>query len=236
MSEIYSRVEQALFAQADEQKRTDLMRFFKTGPGEYAEGDLFIGVTVPKIRKTVKQFKSIGLDDIEDLLGSSYHEVRLMGLLILVERMKKADPQAQRQIFDLYLSNTGAINNWDLVDVSAPHIVGRFLENDPLPQLEKLALSSNLWERRIAIIATFYHIRQNRFQPTLHIALLLLEDQHDLIHKAVGWMLREIGNRNLNIETSFLNQHYPNMPRTMLRYAIEKFPEPLRQDYLKGRI
>ncbi len=236
MSEICSRVEQALFAQADEQKRADLMRFFKTGPGQYTEGDLFIGVTVPKIRKTLKNFTWIDLGDIAELLGSNYHEVRIMGLLILVERMKKADRDTQTKIFSLYLSNTGAINNWDLVDVSAPHIVGRFLENDPLPQLEKLALSSNLWERRIAIIATFYHIRQNRFEPTLLIARLLVRDPHDLIHKAVGWMLREIGNRDLKTETSFLNQHYPHMPRTMLRYAIEKFPEPLRQDYLKGRI
>ncbi len=211
-------------------------RFFKTGPGEYGEGDIFVGVTVPELRKLGKQYKAIRPTEIKQLLQSPIHEERLLSLFLLINRYSKGDEPEKKRIYELYLKNTKFINNWDLVDCSAGHIVGAFLFNKSKNPIYDLADSENLWERRISIISTLYFIRHKQFADTLKIAKILLLDKEDLIHKAVGWMLREIGKRDIIVEENFLKTHYKNMPRTMLRYAIEKFPEPKRQRYLKGKI
>lgn len=213
-----------------------LQRFFKTGPGEYGEGDIFIGLKVPQIRETVKEFSEIRLGDIQKLVSSNIHEERLTGLLILVSQYKKGSEAEKEKIFKFYLRNTKNINNWDLIDLTAEHIVGAFLFERDRSILFNLARSASLWERRISVLSCFHYIKQNSFETALQIAEILLNDKHDLIHKAVGWMLREIGKINLQTEEDFLKKHYMNMPRTMLRYAIEKFPERKRQAYLKGKI
>jgi 3-methyladenine DNA glycosylase AlkD len=203
-------------------------RFFKTGPGQYGEGDVFLGIKVPVLRKLAKEHRDITLDDAIELLQSPLHEVRLLALFIMVLQSKRNSTAVYRA----YHANTRCINNWDLVDCSAEHIVGAHLfERDRKP-LYKLAKSKSLWERRIAIIATFYFIRRNQFDDTLAIADILLNDKEDLLHKAVGWMLREVGKRDLKTEEDFLLPRYQKMPRTMLRYAIERFPEPKRLAYL----
>jgi 3-methyladenine DNA glycosylase AlkD len=212
-----------------------LQRFFKTGAGEYGEGDVLIGIKVPPLRKLSSEFGNETLPTLRTLLKSKIHEERTLALMILVRQFAKADESLREQIYDLYLAHTRFINNWDLVDGSAPYIVGPFLWERDRSLLYRLAKSSSLWERRIAILATFYFIRQNDFDDALKISTLLVADQHDLIHKAVGWMLREIGKRNLAAEESFLKVHYRTMPRTMLRYAIERFPEPQRRKYLDGK-
>jgi 3-methyladenine DNA glycosylase AlkD len=209
-------------------------RFFKTGPGQYGEGDIFLGLSVPQMRVLAKEYRAISDKEILDLLQSSFHDERAIALFILVQAFAKADEKRQKQIYDLYLQQTKFINNWDLVDASAAQIVGGFLMNKNRKPLYTLAKSQSLWERRIAIIATFHFIRQNEFTDTLKISKILLADKEDLIHKAVGWMLREVGKRNLDVEETFLIEHYEKMPRTMLRYAIEKFPEDRRQMYLRG--
>lgn len=214
---------------------TILTRFFKTGPGEYGEGDVFIGVRVPVIRKVAKEFKDLPLSEVECLLQSHIHEERLAALVVLGLQAGKANAKTRRQIYDLYLANTEFVNNWDLVDLSAPHLVGAYLEGKSHRPLYRLAKSKSLWERRISILATFHFIRQNDFADTLRIAELLLADEEDLMHKAVGWMLREVGKRDLKTLEQFLQEHHHAMPRTMLRYAIEKFPERKRQAYLKRR-
>ena len=219
---------------ANEQHAAILSRFFKTGPGQYGEGDVFIGIKVPTLRKFAKEFASLSLIDIECILQSEIHEARLVALLLLMTRAAKADAKNRKLIFDLYLANTKRINNWDLVDISAPQIVGAYLADKSRKPLYKLARSSSLWERRISILSTFHFIRQNDFGDTLSIAEILLHDDEDLIHKAVGWMLREVGKRELDVEEAFLQKHYHLMPRTMLRYAIEKFPERKRLAYLKS--
>lgn len=208
-------------------------RFFKTGPGEYGEGDLFIGIRVPALRRLVNKLDSVDSQIAILLLQSPIHEERQLGLFILIKLYKNGDNFEKEQIFKLYLKNTSFINNWDLVDASAEHIVGDFLRDKDKQPLIALALSKMVWERRIAIISTFSYIKQNSYNETIKIAEILLNDEHDLIQKAVGWMLREIGKRDQNIETAFLNNHFREMPRTMLRYAIEKFEESLRQSYLK---
>jgi 3-methyladenine DNA glycosylase AlkD len=213
-----------------------LQRFFKTGKGEYGEGDVFFGIKVPVQRKIVKSFKNLPLDDIKVLIHSPIHEERLIATLILVEQFKKADSQNQKIIFDFYLKNSKGINNWDLVDLSAPNIIGTFLLDKDKSLLYKFAESINLWERRIAILSTFTFIRDGNFNDALKISEILLHDKHDLIHKATGWMLREVGNRNMTVEEKFLRKYYKVMPRTMLRYAIEKFPETKRKKYLEGKI
>ncbi len=213
-----------------------LQKFFKTGPGEYGEGDIFIGVKVPDLRKLAKEFQDITISEVRALLASSIHEERLLALLILVRNFASGDEITKKKIYELYLENTPFINSWDLVDGSAHHIVGAFLMGKNKAPLFRLAKSENLWERRIAIISTFYFIKLGQYQETLGIAEILLTDPEDLIHKAVGWMLREIGKRDRVAEETFLKKHYMKMPRTMLRYAIEKFPEPKRQRYLKGKI
>ena len=211
-----------------------LSGFFKTGPGQYGAGDVFAGVRVPVLRRLAKEFKSLPLPQVERLLHSAIHEERLTALLILVLRAGRADAATRKRIYDLYLANTRYINNWDLVDLSAPHLVGVHLEDKSRKPLDRLARSKSLWERRIAILATFHFIRQNDFADTLEIAESLLADQEDLIHKAVGWMLREVGKRDQPALEGFLDKFQRIMPRTMLRYAIERFPERKRQAYLRG--
>jgi len=211
-------------------------RFFKTGPGQYGEGDIFIGVRVPVLRKLAKEYSDLAVEDIAILLQSHIHEERLLALLLLVGSFLTGDEAAKKSIYEIYLNNTGYVNNWDLVDSSAEHIVGAYLMNRNKAVLYRLAESENLWERRISIMSTFHFIKRHQFSETLKISKIMLSDGQDLIHKATGWMLREIGKRHLQTEESFLKVHYQKMPRTMLRYAIEKFPEPKRQRYLKGRV
>jgi 3-methyladenine DNA glycosylase AlkD len=211
-------------------------QFFKTGKVEYAEVDQFLGIRVPVLRKQVKKFKDLPLSEIKDLLRSVYHEERLCALLLLVVQFGKVNEANQSEIYKLYLSNIIYINNWDLVDSSAYHIIGAYLYNKNKSPLYKLAKSKSLWERRIAIISTFYFIKNNQFDDTLEIAKQLLKDKEDLIYKAVGRMLREVGDRNLAAEKKFLMNCYRKMPRTMLLYAIKKFPEQERKKYLRGTI
>lgn len=212
-------------------------RFFKTDPGQYGEGDKFIGVSVPDQRKVVKKFSTLALLEISKLLNSQIHEERLVGLLILVSQFQTADEKTKKQIYNFYLKNIRRVNNWDLVDASASYIVGSYLFDKPRTVLYKLAKSKNLWERRIAIIATLAFIVKGKSRDTLKIAVLLLNDKEDLIQKAVGWMLREVGKRVSCEELEgFLKKHYKIMPRTMLRYSIEHFPSDIRQKYLKGQI
>ena len=210
-----------------------LQRFFKTGKGQYGEGDRFIGVMVPDIRKVAKKYHDLSLLEIISLLHSPIHEERLCALLVMVDQFGKAESKKQKKIFDLYLKNYKYINNWDLVDLTAPRIVGAYLMDGPREILYKLARSKNLWQKRIAIIATFQFIYHGQSQDTIKIAKILLHDEHDLIHKAVGWMLREVGKRcDEKILLAFLDQHHGKMPRTMLRYAIERLSPSQRKHYL----
>ena len=211
-----------------------LQRFFKTGPGEYGEGDVFIGVRVPELRKLVKKYPDITIKEVMQLLRSTIHEERLFALLILVSKYSKGNETVKKRIYELYLQNTKFINSWDLVDGSAQHIVGAFLMDKSKEPIYRLAKSDNLWERRIAILSTFHFIKHDNYSETLKISKILLTDEQDLIHKAVGWMLREIGKRHISTEEIFLKKYYKRMPRTMLRYAIEKFPESKRKKYLRG--
>lgn len=229
-------IQKELRALASPETAAILQRFFKTGKGEYGEGDVFLGIKVPPMRALAKQHKDAGLDTVTRLLASRYHEERLIALLLLIHIYQQSDSKTRSEAFKLYLDNTTRINNWDLVDVSAPHIVGAHLAERPRKVLYTLARSKLLWERRIAIISTLHFIRLNDFADTLGIATALLHDEHDLMHKAVGWMLREVGKRDLAVEEGFLKQHYRGMPRTMLRYAIERFPESKRKSYLNGRM
>jgi 3-methyladenine DNA glycosylase AlkD len=211
-----------------------LQGFFKTGPGQYGEGDVFLGVRVPVTRKLARQYRDTSLAQVTKLLTSKYHEARLLALLTMVYQFRNGDSGTQKRTYDVYRSHLRWINNWDLIDGSAGYIVGGYLVNRSRTPLVRLARSPNLWRRRVAIMATLHFIQQGDFDDTLKLADMLLHDEHDLIHKAVGWMLREVGNRDRAIEVAFLDSRYPTMPRTMLRYAIEKFPERLRQGYLKG--
>jgi 3-methyladenine DNA glycosylase AlkD len=220
----------------DKERAEISQRFFKTGPGEYAEGDLFLGIRVPELRKLAKVYEPVSLTEATRLLWSAIHEERLLALFILIRRYAKGNDIEQKKIYRLYLKNIQYVNNWDLVDASAEHIVGDFLKDKPKKLLYKLAKSKCLWERRIAIVSTFHYIKRAEFSETLKISGMLLEDKEDLIHKAVGWMLREVGKRDLEAEETFLRKYYQIMPRTMLRYAIERFPESKRQRYLKGTV
>ena len=210
--------------------------FFKTGKGEYGEGDKFAGLRVPVQRKIAREFSDLTYSELKRLLDSKVHEERLIALLVLVDRYLRSDQDQKEKIFKFYLDNSNGINNWDLVDLSAPKIIGEHLINKDRNILFKLAESENLWERRIAILSTLAFIRRDDFKTTLQIADILLEDEHDLIHKAVGWMLREVGKKNLKVEEDFLKSRYKKMPRTMLRYSVEKFTESKRKKYLKGKI
>lgn len=208
--------------------------FFKTAPGQYGAGDKFLGIKVPTMRALLKTYRGTTPEVISALLQAEFHEERFFALLLLIDFYQRGSDEDKRQAYELYLANTARINNWDLVDVSAPYIVGHYLADKPRQKLYELVQSDSLWERRIAIIATLHFIRNNDFDDTLKIAGHLLPDTHDLIHKAVGWMLREVGKRDLEAEEKFLQQHYRDMPRTMLRYAIERFPEALRLQYLNA--
>ncbi len=210
--------------------------FFKTGKGEYGEGDQFLGITVPIQRKVAKRYVHLPLTDIKVLLDSPIHEQRLIGVFILVHQFEKGDTLVRKKIYTFYIKNAKRINNWDLVDSSAPYIAGAYLLHSPRNILYRLAKSKNLWEKRIAIISTAQFIKHNQFEDTFKIAEILMADTHDLIHKAVGWMLREVGNKDRVVEERFLKKHYKKIPRTMLRYAIEKFPEKRRKQYLHGTI
>lgn len=237
MSQI-EELKKALRKLADAEKAKFFPRFFKAGPGQYAEGDKFIGVTVPNMRIVAKQFNNLPLEQVKSFLYSPIHEERLVALLILVNQFQKADEEKKKEIYEFYLAHTKQVNNWDLVDLSAPNIVSMYLLDKSREVLYKLAKSSNLWERRIAVLGTFAFItKKKEYEETFKIAELLLHDKHDLIHKAVGWMLREVGKRvSREKEEEFLKKHYKTMPRTMLRYALEHFPEEKRQMYLKGKI
>ncbi|HNW96324.1 MAG TPA: DNA alkylation repair protein [Candidatus Paceibacterota bacterium] len=231
MSELLE-LQKAIKKSSNKKKADVLQRFFKTGKGQYGEGDVFVGIVVPVQRIIAKTYQNLALLDIQKLLDSKIHEERLIALLILVFQFQEVDLKKRRIVFDFYLKNTKNINNWDLVDLTAPNIVGQYLLNKDRKILYKLARSKDLWKKRIAIISTFTFIKNNQFEDTLAIAGILLNDKHDLIQKAVGWMLREVGKRNLGIEEEFLQKYYQKMPRTMLRYAIEKFSEKKRKYYL----
>ncbi len=230
-------IKRELRRHANKKQAKTLSWFFKTGKGQYGEGDQFLGIKVPPLRELAKAFVDLSFKEVEELLKSPYHEERLTALLILVRRYsKEKSEEAKEKIFKFYIKNMKRINNWDLVDLSAQYIIGAFLEDKNKSILFRWAKSKDLWTRRIAIISTLHLIRQGHFATTLKIAKMLLKDEQDLIHKATGWLLREIGKRDLGTLENFLQEHYKIMPRTMLRYAIEKFPEQIRQAYLKGKI
>jgi 3-methyladenine DNA glycosylase AlkD len=223
-----------LAAVADPERARNLAWFFKTAKGQYGEGDRFIGITVPVLRRIAHRYRHLPLGEIGKLLSSRIHEHRLIALEILVAQYESGEADSKQSIFDFYLRNTQQVNNWDLVDASAPYIIGEHLRSRPRENLYALARSRNLWERRIAIVATMPFIRTGDLDDTFTIATVLLKDKHDLIHKAVGWMLREAGKRSSADLLKFLKQNYAAMPRTALRYAIERFPEAQRKRVLAG--
>jgi 3-methyladenine DNA glycosylase AlkD len=208
-------------------------RFFKTGKGDYGEGDKFLGIRVPILHKIAKEYAHISLTEILALLKSPFHEIRLVSLFILTLKYEKSDQNDKEKIVNVYLGHTAYINNWDLVDTSAHKILGDYLFDKKKDLLYRLARSKLLWERRIAIIATFKFIKNGSYHDTIKLSEILVNDKEDLLQKAVGWMLREVGKKDLNLEMNFLNKYSERMPRTMLRYAVEKFPEHLRQKYLQ---
>ena len=220
---------------ADKEQADFLQRFFKTGKGQYGEGDVFWGIRVPETRKVAKEFKQLPFNELKKVLENSVHEVRLCGLLILVERFKKAKEDEQKKIVDFYLSQTKYVNNWDLVDLSCHAILGTYLLDKPRAVLYSLAQSNNMWEQRIAIVSTWAFIRKHDFTETLAISKMLLNHPNDLIHKAMGWMLREVYKRDKDVIFDFLKTHYAQLPRTTLRYAIEKMPEDQRKNVLQGK-
>ena len=238
MSGLTEQIIEALMGKAIPEKASFLPKFFKTGPGEYGEGDLFLGVTVPDQRQIAKQFfKEISLEELTLLIQHPFHEVRLTGLLALVYRYEKTKSETeQRKLVDYYLAHLDFVNNWDLVDSSCYQILGHFYWKKDKSLFYELADSDHLWRQRVAMISSFFWIKKGEYADALALAEKLKNHPHDLMHKAVGWMLREIGNRNFEVELEFLKKHYQTLPRTALRYAIEKFPEDLRQDYLKGNI
>ena len=227
-------VRRALEALRDPEVAAHAQRFFKTGPGEYGEGDRFLGVRVPRLRALARAHRSMHLEAVAEHLRSPWHEERLLALLVLVEQHRRGDAAVRERIHRLYLDHTRFVNGWDLVDTSAPLLVGAHVDPRAPGPLERLAGSASVWERRIAVLATFHWIRHGELEAALRIADRLLDDPHDLIHKAVGWMVREVGKRDPHRFEAFLAERYRRMPRTMLRYAIEKQPEPRRQGYLKG--
>lgn len=228
-------VRERVLAMGDPQRARISQGFFKTGRGEYGEGDVFVGVRVPELRKLACECRALPAGGMIRLLRDPVHEIRLLALLLMVQAYRQGEAKAQARIYRIYLKHTRFINNWDLVDASAEHIVGAWLSGRDKEPLGVLAKSRCLWERRIAIVASFYFIRKGEFSATLRVAEQLLHDTEDLIHKAVGWMLREVGKRDQKVLEAFLKKHGKRMPRTMLRYAIERFPEPLRLRYLRGR-
>lgn len=222
------KIEKEFMLLKNYEKASNYSRFFKTGMGDYGYGDLFLGIAVPEVRKIAKKYIDLDYLDLKKLICSKYHELRLAALIILTSKFY-SEP---KKVYNFYFDNINFINNWDLVDLSAPNIFGKYLFNNERSILYDLAKSENLWEKRIAIISTFYFIRKNQFYDTLKISEILINDKHDLIHKAVGWMLREIGKRDIKTEEKFLLKYYKIMPRTMLRYAIEKFDKEKRNFYM----
>lgn len=235
-SPMTDQIKAELHACADNTHAKTMQRYFKTGVGEYGEGDRFIGVRVPLIRQIAKKYRHLPLREIPVLLCSPIHEERLLALILLTIVYPRSTPDVQEEIYRLYIDNMGYINNWDLVDVSAMHIIGAHLYTRSRAPLYELAIADNLWHRRIAIMSTFHFIRKTEYGDTLKIAELLLADTEDIIHKAVGWMLREIWKRDAHAVEPFLSRHNRCMPRTMLRYAIERMPQELRKSYLDGSI
>ena len=229
---ILQDIKEELQSLANSETAKHSQRFFKTGKGEYGEGDIFLGIRVPAIRKLAKKYSQLSLSNIQSLLKSKFHEQRLLAIIMLVNLYKIADKQTQKKIFTIYINNTKYINNWDLVDISAASIVGAYLDDKSKRLLYDFSDSDDLWKRRISVISTYYFIRNNDFTDCLKLSKRLLNDPHDLIHKAVGWMLREIGKRNQPIEEVFLDEYASRMPRTMLRYALEKFPADSRKSYM----
>ena len=232
----HTEVIKLLKEQADPEKAKHSTRFFKSGPGEYGEGDKFLGIKVPDQRKIAKKYRDLPAEEIEKLLQNEFHEVRLTAVMLMTYKVEKGGQEELEEMTQLYLENLPAMNNWDIVDSSCHKILGPFLENKERDLLYDFARSDDLWKKRIAMITCYHFIKQEDFEDALNIAEILVNDEHDLIHKAVGWMLREVGNRDLETEEEFLKKYYQNMPRTMLRYAIEKFEEPLRLKYLYGEI
>lgn len=229
-------VRKSLHALGDEKIAKHSARFFKTGKGEYGEGDRFIGVRVPEIRKQVRVFRDARISVAVSLLKSRWHEERLFAVLLLVDQYGRGTQNDKQAVFDAYLAHREYVNNWDIVDSSAHLIVGPYIESGARELLYELAAADTIWDRRIAMMATYHYIRQGDFADALKVARVLLCDRHDLIHKVVGWMLREIGKRDYDAEEEFLQRYYKKMPRTMLRYAIEKFPETRRKAYLHGSV
>jgi len=229
-----NQIEKRLRSFASKEKAALLQRFFKTGPGQYGEGDKFLGVMVPQTRLVVKEFREAPLPEVTKLLRSPWHEERLCALLLLVSKFERGDDAKRKKIFGLYLRNTRYINNWDLVDLSAHKIIGPYLNGGSRALLYRLVRSKSLWERRIAVISTFHSIARSDFADSLSLAEKLLDDDHDLMHKAVGWMLREVGKKDVSVLEGFLKKNHKKMPRTALRYAIERFPEAKRKKYLRG--
>lgn len=238
MGETTEKIKRELLACSDPKKAEHSKKFFQAYPGGYAEGDCFLGIKVPDQRRVAKAyFKDISLPEVEKLLQEAYHEYRLTALFILTYKYSRAKSEQERKgITELYLRNLAFVNNWDLVDSSAEKILGPWLFDKDRGLLYDLAVSGDLWKQRVAVISTFHFIRQGEFEDTFRLAEMFLDHKHDLIHKAVGWMLREVGNRDLEAEEQFLKKHYKQMPRTMLRYAIEKFDPELRKRYLSGQI
>ncbi|MDD2815379.1 MAG: DNA alkylation repair protein [Thiotrichaceae bacterium] len=230
-----NELKQKLKQLADPINQQQAQRFFKTGKGEYAEGDIFLGIRTPVLRKLAAQYQDLSIDECENLLHSPIHEHRSLALMLWVAQFPKADKAQQQQLFERYLRNSPFINNWDLVDISAPTLVGKYLLEKNREILYKLVASEFLWERRIAVVATLTFIRQQQFDEILDFAKLLLNEPHDLIHKAVGWMLREVGKQNLSILVAFIHEYDTRLPRTTLRYAIEHFDEERRQFHLKRK-
>ena len=224
-----TQIYNALYARSDEEKKVVLPRFFKTGKGQYGEGDMFLGVTVPNIREIAKEFKDVNFDIIEKLIHSPWHEMRMCALLILVNNSKK---EVTKDTFDFYLSQTKHINNWDLVDLSAPQIVGKFLLDKERDILYRLAESDLLWDNRIAIVSTLTFIRNNDLDDTYKLSLKMMNHKHDLMHKSIGWMLREAGKRDTQRLYDFVQDYKNIMPRTMLRYSIEKFDKETRKELM----
>lgn len=225
-------IRKKLAGMADDERARAVTRYFKVCPGGYGEGDVFLGISMPDLRALAKSCDDAGIDDLLDLLGSPVHEERMLALLMLIRRYARGGPKDKEAAFILYLENTRSINNWDLVDVSAPHIVGHYLLERDKGLLHTLVRSKNLWERRIAVLSTLAFIRHGEYGHTLDLARALLGDREDLMHKAVGWMLREVGKKDAAVLHAFLGEHGPDMPRTMLRYAIERFPQEVRKRYL----
>ena len=233
MDPLIKNIKKELEAFSTEEKRTVLPRFFKTGKGQYGEGDRFMGVAVPDVRTVAKRHKTISPHELRLLLASEWHEIRLCALLVMVEKYKKADAESRKSLFDFYLSHTPRINKWDLVDLSCHHIVGEYLLDKSRDILYRLAQSPLLWDNRIAIVSTFAFIRRNQLDDTYELASLMMNHTHDLMHKSIGWMLRESGKRDPQRLYEYVMRYRADMPRTMLRYAIEKFAPEVRSELLR---